>query len=104
MTMLNDFDITVMGDSIAKGLFLKDNKIMRIERNTVKLMQEHYGVSIENFSRRAARTEHAAFGVFLPFERKRTKTEKRRDTHLSRGAAARVFRPLFSKYHRRSRG
>ena len=50
MTMLNDFDITVMGDSIAKGLFLKDNKIMRIERNTVKLMQEHYGVSIENFS------------------------------------------------------
>ena len=48
--MLNDFDITVMGDSIAKGLFLKDNKIMRIERNTVKLMQEHYGVSIENFS------------------------------------------------------
>lgn len=50
MTLLNDFDITVMGDSIAKGLFLKDNKIMRIERNTVKLMQEHYGVSIENFS------------------------------------------------------
>lgn len=49
MTMLNDFDITVMGDSIAKGLFLKDNKIMRIERNTVKLMQEHYGFPSKTF-------------------------------------------------------
>lgn len=50
MTPLDHFDITVMGDSIAKGLFLKDNKIMRIERNTVHLIQDYYGIKIENFS------------------------------------------------------
>lgn len=50
MTTLTDFDITVMGDSIAKGLFLKDNRVMRIERNTVKLTQEYYGININNVS------------------------------------------------------
>lgn len=50
MLRLQDFDITVMGDSIAKGLFLEDNKIKRIEHSAVSLVQETYGVRIQNIS------------------------------------------------------
>ena len=50
MLTLNHFNITVMGDSIAKGLFLQNNKIMRLENNAIEMVQDRYHMTIQNIS------------------------------------------------------
>lgn len=42
--------VTVLGDSVPKGLYLEKGKVMRVQRNAVDLLAEKYGVRIENSS------------------------------------------------------
>ena len=47
---LQQKQITVIGDSIPKGLYLENKKICRIEQNAVSILAQTYGLSIENNS------------------------------------------------------
>ncbi len=42
--------ITVIGDSVSKGLYLEDRHIRRIEKSAIDILSEDLGVEIENFS------------------------------------------------------
>ena len=40
----------VFGDSIAKGIIYEDNKLKITTDNVINILQEHYGINIENLS------------------------------------------------------
>ena len=42
--------ITILGDSIPKGIFTQDNKLKKMNESAVKQIADHYKVSIDNFS------------------------------------------------------
>ncbi len=47
---LKESNITVFGDSISKGLYLKGDRINRLEINAVQLVMDKYGIDIDNKS------------------------------------------------------
>lgn len=47
---LEESNITVFGDSISKGLYLKGDRINRLEINAVQLVMDKYGIDIDNKS------------------------------------------------------
>ena len=50
MYNIKDYKITVLGDSIAKGIVLQDDKILKIKDNAVQLISDEFGVNIDNQS------------------------------------------------------
>ncbi len=44
------YRLTVIGDSVPKGLYLENKKICRVERGAVALIADKTGMEIENFS------------------------------------------------------
>lgn len=42
--------VTVLGDSVPKGLYLENGKVRRVQKSAVDLLGEKYGVHIENIS------------------------------------------------------
>ncbi len=50
MGNIKDKNITIFGDSISKGVSITDGKIVKVENNAVNLLEEHYGISINNRS------------------------------------------------------
>ncbi|OLA10604.1 MAG: hypothetical protein BHW12_01870 [Coprobacillus sp. 28_7] len=50
MGNIKDKNITIFGDSISKGVSITDGKIVKVENNAVNLLEEHYGISINNKS------------------------------------------------------
>ncbi len=47
---MSEYNITIIGDSVSKGLYLKDNQIMRIVPSAVDIVNESLGLSIQNKS------------------------------------------------------
>lgn len=50
MQTIHNFNITIFGDSISKGLFLKDDKIEKIDRPAVKILKDNLSLNIDNKS------------------------------------------------------
>ncbi len=50
MYNIKNYKITVLGDSIAKGIVLQDDKILKIKDNAVQLISDEFGVNIDNQS------------------------------------------------------
>lgn len=48
--MLKDYNVTIMGDSIAKGLYLENDKIKRIKNSAVKLTEQYFSIKTNNIS------------------------------------------------------
>lgn len=42
--------VTVLGDSVPKGLYLENGKVMRVHRSAVDLLAERYGIAVDNVS------------------------------------------------------
>ncbi len=51
MKDIKNYNITVFGDSIPKGIVIKDNKIVTIDNSVVNIIQNHYGIVINNNSK-----------------------------------------------------
>lgn len=50
MNKIQAYKITVFGDSVSKGLYFKDEKIKKIDKNVVERMEEHFNIKIDNRS------------------------------------------------------
>lgn len=42
--------VTILGDSIPKGIFTQDNKLQKVHENAVSLIAKHYALEINNLS------------------------------------------------------
>lgn len=51
MKNIKNYKITVFGDSIPKGIVIKDNRPTTIDNSVVKAIENHYGISINNISK-----------------------------------------------------
>lgn len=45
-----NFQITLFGDSVSKGLYLQNKKIMRIGHSAVDILAQNYGMAVDNLS------------------------------------------------------
>lgn len=50
MNSLENCKITVFGDSIPKGVFLENKKLRKTEVNAVQILEQNYGINIDNRS------------------------------------------------------
>lgn len=51
MKDIKNYNITVFGDSIPKGIVIKDNRPTIIDNSVVKIIEKHYGIGINNISK-----------------------------------------------------
>lgn len=50
MDNIKDYKITVIGDSVSKGIIIKDGKVQKLETNAIKIIENYYNITIENNS------------------------------------------------------
>ena len=50
MGNIKNKNITIFGDSISKGVSINDGKIVKVDKNAVNLLEDHYNITINNKS------------------------------------------------------
>lgn len=50
MGNIRNYNVTIFGDSIPKGVSINEGKVIKVEKNAVNLLEEHYDININNKS------------------------------------------------------